>query len=273
MNLIRSLWCVVLIAWLVSGCSGITASSDGPPPVTDARQTGPLPKDAVPRAEARSKYGNPKSYVVFGRRYYVLSSSRGYEQKVIASWYGNKFHGRRTSNGETYNMYAMSAAHKTLPLPTYVQVTNLENGRQAIVRVNDRGPFHENRILDLSYSAARKLGILSKGTGLVKIRALQPGDQPGTGQTRLAAGAGKGVLNKVGIYLQAGAFSLRENALRLKTRLASMTRHRVWIQKARTAAGNVFRVRLGPMQSVADADQLTREMLKLSMDLPRIVIE
>ncbi|MES9903121.1 MAG: septal ring lytic transglycosylase RlpA family protein, partial [Sedimenticola sp.] len=114
--------------------------------------------DAVPRAERRSRRGNADSYVVLGKRYHVMANSDGFSQRGIASWYGTKFHGRTTSSGEVYDMYAMTAAHKSLPLPTYVEVTNLNNGRHTIVKVNDRGPFHNNRIIDLSYAAATKLG-------------------------------------------------------------------------------------------------------------------
>ena len=132
-------------------------------------------QNAVPKEEPKSRYGNPKSYVVFDKRYYVMESNKGFVEKGIASWYGTKFHGRRTSSGETYDMYAMTAAHKNLPLPTYVEVTNLKNGKKIIVKVNDRGPFHENRIIDLSYTAATKLDIVKNGTGLVEIRAVGPG--------------------------------------------------------------------------------------------------
>ena len=128
----------------------------------------------MPKVESKSKYGNPKSYVVFGKRYYVKDSAKGYVEQGIASWYGTKFHGRRTSSGETYDMYAMTAAHKTLPLPTYARVTNLENGRSVMVKVNDRGPFHQNRIIDLSYSAATRLGIVKTGTGRVEVEAIDP---------------------------------------------------------------------------------------------------
>ncbi|MGH1538425.1 MAG: septal ring lytic transglycosylase RlpA family protein, partial [Gammaproteobacteria bacterium] len=148
-------------------------SSDGPPPVTQQTEISNS-ADAVPRQEPRSKYGNPPSYVVFGKTYYTLPSSEGYVQRGIASWYGKKFHGRRTSSGETYDMYGMTAAHTQLPLPTYVQVTNLKNNKQVILRVNDRGPFHGNRIIDLSYTAATRLDIVKEGTGLVEVRALNP---------------------------------------------------------------------------------------------------
>jgi len=130
--------------------------------------------DAVPTEEPLSPYGNPEEYEVFGETYHVMESSSGYVSEGLASWYGEEFQGRRTSSGEPYDMYLMTAAHKTLPLPTYVEVTNLENGRRAVVRVNDRGPFHPDRVIDLSYVAARKLGIVGPGTARVRVRALEP---------------------------------------------------------------------------------------------------
>jgi len=130
--------------------------------------------DAVPRAEPRSIYGNPPSYEVFGKRYYVMASSVGYVERGVASWYGPGFHKELTSVREPYDMYGMTAAHKTLPLPAYVRVTNLQNGRSCVVRVNDRGPFVGNRIIDLSYTAAAKLDMLREGTAMVEVRVLQP---------------------------------------------------------------------------------------------------
>lgn len=131
--------------------------------------------NAVPRAEPRSKLGNPPYYDEMGRRYYVLQSAQGYVATGVASWYGPTFNEKRTADGEVFDMYGMTAAHKTLPLPCYVRVTNLENGRSVIVRVNDRGPFVANRLIDLSYTAAAKLGMLEDGTALVEVRALTPG--------------------------------------------------------------------------------------------------
>ncbi|MBL1260443.1 MAG: septal ring lytic transglycosylase RlpA family protein [Thiotrichaceae bacterium] len=130
--------------------------------------------NAIPRVEPHSRYGNPTSYVVFGQRYYVKKSSLNHIERGVASWYGTKFHGKRTSSGEPYDMLAMTAAHKSLPLPTYAEVTNLENGRKIIVKINDRGPFKKNRIIDLSYAAAVKLGITKAGTGLVEVRTIDP---------------------------------------------------------------------------------------------------
>ncbi len=126
--------------------------------------------------EPRSRYGNRPAYSVLGKNYRVLENTTGYVEEGIASFYGNKFHGRRTSNMEVYDLYAFTAAHKSLPLPSFARVTNLDNGESVVVRVNDRGPFHEGRVIDLSYAAALKLGITRAGTGRVEVRALQPGE-------------------------------------------------------------------------------------------------
>jgi len=131
-----------------------------------------------PKVEPISRYGNPPVYAIGKKSYKVMSSSRGYRKRGYASWYGTKFHGRRTSSGEPYDMFAMTAAHPTLPLPTYAKVTNLENGRSIIVKFNDRGPFHANRLIDLSYTAAAKLGILGRGTGYVEVVSIDPRDHP-----------------------------------------------------------------------------------------------
>lgn len=145
--------------------------------------------DAIPepevRNEPRSRHGN-RSYAVLGKRYHVRDTAEGYVEQGRASFYGNKFHGRRTSNQEVYDMYAFTAAHKSLPLPSYVRVTNLDNGRSVVVRVNDRGPFHEGRIIDLSYAAAVKLDFIRQGTARVEVRALMPGEE-GTPGTRMAS--------------------------------------------------------------------------------------
>ena len=148
------------------------------PPVLSVPPAAASVPDAIPRVEPRSRYGNPPFYDQFGKRYYVLSSSVGYWERGIASWYGPGFHEERTSTGEPYNMYGMTAAHKTLPLPAYVRVTNLQNGRSVVVRVNDRGPFVGNRIIDLSYTAAAKLDMLRNGTALVEVRAIDPSAPP-----------------------------------------------------------------------------------------------
>lgn len=165
-----------LAAGILSACASSPSSSPGqdsaPSHVPVDPWTVPEP---VPKFEPRSRYGNPDSYVVFGKRYHVRDSASGYKERGMASWYGTKFHGRRTSSGEPYDMFKITAAHKTLPVPAYVRVTNLENGRSLIVRVNDRGPFHPGRIIDLSYTAAVRLGVYAKGSARVEVEALEPG--------------------------------------------------------------------------------------------------
>ena len=167
-------------AVLLSGCFSQPVAPVSNAPIPPAAAPVPVPPvvqavpDAVPRVEPRSRYGNPPFYDVFGRRYYVLSSSADYVERGVASWYGPGFHKIRTSTGEPYDMYGMTAAHKTLPLPAYVRVTNLQNGLSVVVRVNDRGPFVGNRIIDLSYTAAAKLDMLRNGTAMVEVRAIDP---------------------------------------------------------------------------------------------------
>ena len=169
----------------------LPAPNSVPPVSSTPANPGSVP-DAVPRVEPRSRYGNPPFYDEFGKRYYVLSSSVGYWERGVASWYGPGFHKERTSTGEPYDMYGMTAAHKTLPLPAYVRVTNLENGRSVVVRVNDRGPFVGNRIIDLSYTAAAKLDMLRNGTAMVDVRAIDPSAPPPivTASARPAASSG-----------------------------------------------------------------------------------
>lgn len=156
------------LLFLMSGCGGRAVLYDDVPP-----EIARIP-DAVPKVEPRSRLGNPESYVLNGRRYVVLKSARGYVEYGLASWYGEPFHRRKTSSGEDYDMYSMSAAHRTLPLPSYARVTNLENGRSVVVRINDRGPLQEDRIIDLSYVAAVKLGIHRKGTARVRVQGIEP---------------------------------------------------------------------------------------------------
>lgn len=169
----RGAWSGIAAAIVLTACSSTPTSTPG-----QDSAPGHVPIDPwsvpepVPKIEPRSRYGNPANYEVFGKRYRVLESADGYRERGLASWYGTKFHGRRTSSGEPYDMFAITAAHKTLPLPTYVQVRNLENGRSLIVRVNDRGPFHPGRIIDLSYTAAVRLGVYEKGSAKVEVVAL-----------------------------------------------------------------------------------------------------
>lgn len=251
---------------LLNGCAGQRVA-DGPPhkPV----DVSSVP-DAVPKVEPRSRYGNPKSYTVYGQRYYTLKSSNGYRERGIASWYGRKFHGRRTSSGEPYDMYTMTAAHKTLPLPTYARVTNLENGRSVVLRVNDRGPFHTNRIIDLSYAAAWKLGILAKGTGYVEIEALDPrSPRP----VEVAEQAPEATKKPVQLFLQTGSFSVRANAEQMKWRMQSVSGGPVNIEPVQINGSTTYRVRVGPIASVTTADRLAQRISDLGLETPRIIIE
>ncbi len=151
---------------------------DSAPQALKEHQVAAIP-DAVPRHEVRTRAGNANPYTVLGKTYHLLPDSRGYREVGVASWYGMKFHGRPTANGERYDVFGMTAAHRTLPIPSYVRVTNLANGRSVVVRVNDRGPFHDNRIIDLSWVAARKLGFADRGTARVEVVAVHA-DDPGT---------------------------------------------------------------------------------------------
>ena len=226
--------------------------------------------NAVPKNEPKSRYGNPESYVVFGKRYYVLDSSKNYVEKGIASWYGTKFHGRRTSSGETYDMYAMTAAHKTLPLPTYVQVKNLNNGKYIIVKVNDRGPFHENRIIDLSYTAAIKLDIIKKGTGLVEVRAIDP--MRSTKNSLVNEKKNETSTNQdISFYIQVGTFGELENAEILKQKLSSLGDDLIKISNVVTSGKTLYRVRIGPITDTKLSDPIVAKLSSFGIFKYRIV--
>ncbi|MGD8956310.1 MAG: septal ring lytic transglycosylase RlpA family protein [Chromatiaceae bacterium] len=277
-RLLRHLFGPTVLGLALAGCgTQITTppgERDGP---GEHRDVSHVP-DAVPRVEPRSRGGNPSTYVVLGKRYYTLQDNEGFVQRGIASWYGRKFHGRTTSNGEIYDMYRMSAAHKRLPIPTYLEVTNLENGRRVVVRVNDRGPFHENRIIDLSYAAASRIGMLDKGTALVEIRAIDPRAPQPVKKTRVAKAPDQG--QEAGpqtvvprIFLQAGAFSDTGNAERLRRRLEGGLSRRVRVTPAASAKGPVHRVQVGPFASVEMADRVTAQMHQLGVSEPLVVID
>ena len=262
----RAILVIVMVSMALSAC-GRAPTVDGPP--RGSVDVASVP-DALPRVEPKSRYGNPASYTVYGKRYYTLQTSNRYRERGVASWYGTKFHGRRTSSGEPYDMYAMTAAHKTLPLPTYVRVTNLENQRSVVLRVNDRGPFHSNRIIDLSYTAAWKLGVLSKGTGYVEVLALDPrSPQPASvAQTTPSPATGP-----VRLYLQTGSFSVRANAEQMKWQMQYVSGGPVHIEPVQTGGRTTYRVRVGPIANVTKADRLAQHLSDLGLETPRIVIE
>ena len=232
------------------------------PPPPPAVETVP---DAVPRAEPRSAHGNPPFYDVLGKRYYVLAASDGYLERGVASWYGPTFHGGNTSSGEPYDMYGMTAAHKTLPLPCYARVTNLRNGKSIVVRINDRGPFVANRLIDLSYTAAAKLDMIREGTTLVEVRALSP-----TVPDELTRSAAQ---PPPALYVQAGAFADQQHAQRLLARLQAAGLERVFIASPLQNGTHLYRVRLGPVESVAQFDELTARLTALGIPDARLAIE
>jgi rare lipoprotein A len=254
---------LLLFAVALGGCKS-------PPPVRVEDRPADRPPadvlavpDAVPRAEPRSKSGNPPFYEVFGRRYFVLNSASGFRERGVASWYGPGFHAARTAAGEPYDMYQMTAAHRTLPLPTYVRVTHLGNDRSVVVRVNDRGPFKDDRIIDLSYAAAAKLGMLESGTALVEVEALLPDRDAVAARTASDADIET-------LYVQAGAFGVAENAKRLVARLKSEGIEQAFVQHDGAGGRDLFRVRVGPISNVTTYDVIVDRLRALGITDARL---
>ncbi len=235
-----------------------------PPPPADVTK---IP-DAVPQVEPRSRSGNPPFYEVDGRRYFVLSSSAGYLERGVASWYGPNFHGGRTATGDTYDMYAMTAAHKTLPLPCYVQVMNLSNGHSVVVRVNDRGPFVANRLIDLSYSAASRLDMIRDGTALVEVRSV---DAQGAAIAPSAASAAPARVDT--LYVQAGAFADAANSERLLQKLRAAGIGPAFVRNDQVGGKSLYRVRVGPVPTVAEFDRLVQELKGIGVDDARLAVD
>ena len=294
----------VVLGLLVGGCATT-------PPADSTAQRRVIDPDAVPdavpRAESRSKYGNPPTYEVFGKRYAVLPASKGFVQTGIASWYGEDFHGKRASNGETYDMFAMTAAHKELPLPTYARVTNLENGRSVVVKINDRGPFVGDRVIDLSWVAAAKLRLAAKGTGLVEVRAIDPLDPSPLPPARLDTGtrfakaepakpaaapaatpvpAGAKTVAPAArtattalaaaspkMFVQVAAFSSRDNADRLSSKVSKDLGRDVRVDAGEANGRALHRVRVGPLGSAREADLLVARLESLGLNQSRVVMD
>ena len=246
----------------------------------DSTPTGPPPDlskipEPVPKSEPKSQYGNKSPYEVLGETYKVLPSCGGYVERGLASWYGNKFHGYMTSNFEKYDMYAYTAANKTLPLPCYVRVTNLENGKSAIVRVNDRGPFAPNRIVDLSYVAAVKLGVWPKGTAMVEVRSIDPDHpekQPLPVRETVVAGPPQKT-PKPALYLQVGAFADAGNAERAASQVRAAKLGDVRIVESTVNGKSLRRVRLGPLRDADEADRITPKLRSLGLGEPRVAVD
>ncbi len=214
--------------------------------------------EPTPRLLPKSARGNKSPYSVWGKSYQVMASSAGYRKEGIASWYGKKFHGYETSNGEIYDMYDFTAAHKHLPLPSYVRVTNLENGRRVIVRVNDRGPFHDDRIIDLSYAAAKKLGYLKQGTVRVLVEAFPFGDTPEAQRATLTDVAAATVTVRQSQYfLQVGAYADKRFALRTMSELNNLLNQSAQVNRS-LAPNSLHRVRIGPFATEAEALEIRK---------------
>jgi len=247
---------VALAVLLLAGCAGkkeVEEAGDGP---SSRKITAADVHDAVPKNEPRARYGNHSPYTVLGKTYTVLPTSKGYHERGIASWYGSKFHGRRTSSGEPYDMHLATAAHKSLPLPTYAEVTNLDNGRKMTVKINDRGPFHEDRIIDLSYAAAIKLGVDQTGTARIDVRAIDVNTSERSA-VKLADGT----------FLQVGAFSKRKTADDLAGKMMAAQLKPVSIQKSR----GLYKVWIGPYASDREIEASMRRVVELGYERPHKV--
>ncbi|HEX4300228.1 MAG TPA: septal ring lytic transglycosylase RlpA family protein [Gammaproteobacteria bacterium] len=245
-------------------------------------------RDAVPTDVTPSKSGNPSSYTVLGQTYTLVPACKGYQDRGIASWYGMQFNGGRTSDGETYDMYAMTAANKVVPIPCYVRVTNLKSGKSVIVKINDRGPFVANRLIDLSYAAASKLGMLGSGTALVEVQAVGPGDLPPPADTAPAAATVVAGLpattlaipaapsppasGNPQIFLQVGAYAGRANADSAVTRLTAGGVSHAFVAPASDGARTLYKVRIGPLADVDSVDKLTAALAELGFKDAQIVI-
>lgn len=248
---------LAFVAALLAGCSTSPPHEDTPAPQPQTKggyykDDGPHENppanlaqvpDAVPRVEPLHRYAN-RPYTVFGREYQPLARLQPFRQRGLASWYGKRFHGQRTASGEIYDMYAMTAAHPTLPIPSYVRVTHVASGRSVVVRVNDRGPFHPGRVIDLSYAAALRLGYIQAGHAEVELESILPGEPPAQSSS---------------LYVQLGAFSSRENAESLRARVAHEL---AWLKDAVQVllAGNLWRLQAGPYGSRDDAHSVAQRI-------------
>lgn len=230
--------------------------------------------DAVPRNDPVTRAGNKNPYRVLGKTYHLLPTAQGYKAEGIASWYGTKFHGRPTANGESYNIYAMTAAHKTLPIPAYARVTNLENGRSVVVRINDRGPFHDDRLIDLSYAAAVKLGYASKGTARVRVEVIDARTPPPAPPPRLPVQPEPQAPQQLATpdeiyYLQVGAFRNLESANRLRAEMVLN-----FNQQARVSTSEpegVYRVQVGPLDHISKVQALSELLIEAGHGEPRVL--
>jgi rare lipoprotein A len=238
--------------------------------------------DAVPRAEPLHRFAN-KPYSALGRDYVPMKEHQPYKARGVASWYGRKFHGQKTSSGEPYDMYAMTAAHPTLPIPSYARVTNLENGRSVVVRVNDRGPFLHDRLIDLSYVAAYRLGYAAKGSARVDVEAVRPGDTGLAAMGAVPAGPATVASDPLaelaaapgsearGTFLQLGAFGSAENAESFRARLAQQL---AWLAASLHvhSKDGMYRLHAGPYRDAEEAGRAA-ERIREALDFKPLVVQ
>ena len=257
-----ALW--IVCAVLLNACSGPLqqVEEDSPPLRIIAEQD---VKELTPRADPIVMTGNQSPYWVNGVKYEVMASAANYREAGIASWYGQKFHGKATSNGEIFDVYAVSAAHRSLPIPSYVRVNNLENQRSLVVRVNDRGPFHPDRIIDLSHAAAVKLGFVDSGTSRVEVEYLQV---EGVEDRRHPEFGGNGAH-----FLQVGAFQSRQAADQLMLKMEKLTTEPVQVSRFEQRGGVFYRVRVGPTAEEATLKSLQKTLASQGFGYSKILIE
>lgn len=245
---------------------------DGGPPRSMVIDPSHLPDDPEPRDDPRSRFGNGPFYEVHGETYKVLDTNYGYRARGVASWYGYKFHGRPTSSRETFDMYAMTAAHRSLPLPSYVRVRNLRNNKSVVVRVNDRGPFVDNRLIDLSFAAATKLDMVADGTSLVEVSAISF-DRP-TSQTETATVADTARIDPAAaIFVQVGAFGEAENARRRFAQLRNIGIDEAFVHRDGNALRAIYRVRIGPIASVTEYDSIVERLQGIGISETHLVAD
>ena len=278
-----SIPCLLLLA--TAGCGQFPATPSGASTPADLSHV----PDAVPGDETPSRYGNPASYTVLGKTYTLAPACKGYHDRGIASWYGKQFHGGRTSDGETYDMYAMTAANKVVPIPCYARVTNLQNGKSVVVKINDRGPFVDNRLIDLSYAAATKLEMTGTGTAVVDVQAVTPGEnlspgpapavnlpappaatvtavKPSPAVQATAAASGPHM------YLQVGAYAARANADAAMQKLTVNGVSPAFILPVTDGGRTLYKVRIGPVADVAGVDALGAKLASLGYPDAEIII-
>jgi rare lipoprotein A len=265
---------LVLALFVIGGCTSTQAkgSSDGLA-LIKKNQDGPgrlhlvtQAQEPVPTVLAKSRYGNPAQYTVAGRTYKTMSSNKGYKESGIASWYGKKFHGRLTSTREVYDMYQFTAAHRSLPIPSFVEVSNLDNGKSIIVKVNDRGPFHADRIIDLSYAAAAKLGILAKGTGQVEVRAIDPNAHVLKREAIVTTSSQAKPIStsepqRKGMFIQLGAYSKINNARSMRKKVKQIIPAAV-VHILPAKQSQPYKVQLGPLYSHSLVTELIQDLGK-----------